>query len=86
MPFWMVQNSGNNELGFHGLMVRAVKKSLCYMELSVGKQFSRRLQGSGLVGQESKIRVFFVFIVLLENVLHSLGHLRVPFDGGTLRS
>lgn len=33
------------------------------------------IQGSGSVGQKGKVRVLFIFIALLENVLHSLDHL-----------
>ena len=32
------------------------------------------IQESGSVGQKSKVRVFFGFIALLEDVLHGLDH------------
>ena len=44
------------------------------------------IQGSGSVGQKGKLRVLFIFIALLENVLHSLDHsLSKPIGLGVQR-
>jgi len=71
------------KLGFHGLMVSTVEEDPLAQgqsgfKFSVGEQFCRGLQlvvqRSGSVRQKSKVRVFFVFIALLDDVLHSLDH------------